>query len=129
LANSRALGSRRECTLAEDKKGFPRRFAGVIEAMAKEPGVTFGQPGAKKTFGDSALMVNDKIFAMVSSRGDFVVKLPRERVAAFERAGVGKRFAAINGSPMKEWLAVDADSSQDWVELAREALNFLRTML
>jgi hypothetical protein len=45
---------------------------------------------------------------MVSSRGDFVVKPPRERVAARESPGVGKRFAAGNGSPMKAWLAVDA---------------------
>ena len=29
---------------------------------------------------------------------------------------------------MKEWLAVDAASSQDWIELAREALIFVRTV-
>ncbi len=57
--------------MADDKKGFPHRFAEVIEAVAKEPGVTVGEPGAKKTFGNSALKVNDKIFAMVSSKGDF----------------------------------------------------------
>lgn len=115
--------------MAEGEKGYPHRFAEVVQAVGREPGVTFGQPGAKKTFGHSALKVNDKIFAMVSSKGDFVVKLPKQRVDELEAAGAGKRFAAGKGSPMKEWLAVDATSKQDWAELAREALSFLRTVL
>lgn len=114
--------------MAEGEKGFPRRFAEVVQALSKEPGVTFGQPGAKKTFGHSALKVHDKIFAMVSSKGDFVVKLPKARVDALEATGVGKRLEAGKGSPMKEWLAVDSSSSQDWLELAHEALNFVRTV-
>ena len=71
--------------MAEKGKGYPHRFAEVVQAMGKEPGVTFGQPGAKKTFGHSALKVNDKIFAMVSSKGAFVVKLLKQRVAELEK--------------------------------------------
>ena len=114
--------------MADGEKGIPLRFAEVVAALGKAPGVTFGQPGAKRTFGHSALKVNDKIFAMVSSKGDFVVKLPAGRVAALEAAGAGKRFEAGKGNPMKEWLAVDTASGQDWLDLAREALKFVRTV-
>jgi len=114
--------------MVDSEKGYPHRFAEVVQAMGKEPGVTFGQPGARKTFGHFALKVNDKIFAMVSSKGAFVVKLPAERVAKLEGAGAGKRFQAGKGSPMKEWLAVGASTEQDWVELAREALSFVRSV-
>jgi TfoX/Sxy family transcriptional regulator of competence genes len=122
------VGRRREEAMADVEKGYPHRFAEVVEAVAKEPGVTFGQPGARKTFGHSALKVNEKIFAMVSAKGDFVVKLPKQRVDELEAVGAGKRFKAVNGSPMKEWLAVGPSSSQDWAELAREALAFVRTV-
>ena len=114
--------------MVDGEKGFPHRFVEVLTALGKEPGVTFGEPGAKKTFGHSALKIHDKIFAMVSSKGDLVVKLPRARVDVLETAGAGKRFRAGNGGPMKEWLAVDAASRQDWLGLAREALSFVRTV-
>ncbi len=77
--------------MGDGKKRFPHRFVEVVQAVAKEPGVTFGQPGAMETFGHSALKVNDKIFAMVSSKGDFVVKLPKKRVDELAAAGAGKR--------------------------------------
>ncbi len=100
------------------------RFAGVAEACVSQPGVTLGQ-GGKKGFGSSALQVNGKIFAMVSSAGAFVVKLPRERVAELEAAGVGRKFDPGHGRLMKEWLAVNEAAAQQWLSLAREALHFV----
>ena len=104
----------------------PERFARVVSALAKEPGVTHGKPG--KAFGHSALKVNDKIFAMVSADGSFVVKLPKARVDALEADRAGKRFEASQGRPMKEWLAVESESSEEWLQLAREALGFVRSL-
>ncbi len=63
---------------------------------------------------------------MVSSAGAFVVKLPRERVAQLEERGVGKKFEAGGGRQMKEWLALDAQSTQPWLALAQEALDYVR---
>jgi hypothetical protein len=100
------------------------RFAVVVEALANEPGVTVGQ-GRKKGFGSSALQVNGKIFAMVSSAGVFVVKLPAHRVEEFEASGVGQRFDPGHGRLMKEWLALNPASSQPWLALATEALHFV----
>ena len=79
------------------------RFAQVVQALEQEPGVAHAKQG-NQVFGHSALKVDDKIFGMVSSAGHFVVKLPKARVDALEASGVGKRFEASRGHPMKEWL-------------------------
>ena len=96
-------------------------FASVVKAFAKDPDVT--PPGTGKGFGSGALKVGKKIFAMVSSRSEFVVKLPPARVAELVAAGRGKYFDAGRGKPMKEWLVVTAGEST-WIPLAKEAREF-----
>jgi hypothetical protein len=95
-------------------------FALVVSAFADDRKVT--PPGSGKGFGSGALKVNGKIFAMMSSKGQFVVKLSEERVKALVADGSGTRFDSGRGRPMKEWLAVTADHTV-WVPLAREALR------
>lgn len=102
------------------------RFATVVEALANAPGVTYSTPNSR-LFGSATLKVHDKIFAMVSSNGQFVVKLPKARVDALVASGAGQRFDANRERPMKEWLEVGSPSLQDWVQLAREALDFVGT--
>lgn len=101
------------------------RFAELVEALRHEPNVSHDPTGGRR-FGHSVLAVNGKIFAMVSSAGAFVVKLPRERVALLEGRVIGKKFEAGGGRRMKEWLALDAQSTQPWLPLAQEALDFVR---
>jgi hypothetical protein len=100
-----------------------RRFGAIASALAGEPNVSVGSSG-KKGFGSSALQVGGRIFAMVSSNGNFVVKLPKHRVEELERAGAGQRFDPGHGRLMKEWLSLDASSREDWLSLAKEALRF-----
>ena len=64
------------------------RFATIVEAFARNPAVTHSKQGSR-LFGSSALKVRDKIFAMVSSSGEFVVKLPKARVDAIVASGAG----------------------------------------
>jgi hypothetical protein len=104
----------------------PARFAAVVEALGRQPGVSHGA-AASKRFGSAALKVHDKIFAMVSSDGHFVVKLPKGRVDALVGEGAGQRFDANRGRPMNEWLAVRPEAAEDWLALAREALDFVGT--
>ena len=99
------------------------RFADVVAAFHGHPSVT--PPGGRTTFGSSALKVNDKIFAMLSARGEFVVKLPRQRVDALVAAGDGERFEMGHGRAMKEWVAINPTAEADWVSLAREAMEFV----
>ena len=101
-----------------------QRYASVVEALLGEPEVTLGSEG-KKGFGSSALRVHDKIFAMLSAKSEFVVKLPRQRVDALVTSGEGERFDPGHGRVMKEWLAVKPSANADWLSLAREALAFV----
>ena len=70
------------------------------------------------------LKVNGKIFAMFGRR-QFVTKLPKERVDALVSVGDGKRFDPGHGRLMKEWFVV-RDGKADWVELAKEAYDFVK---
>ena len=99
------------------------KFEEIVAALKRSRGVTVG--AAKRGFGSSALCVGGKIFAMVSSNGSFVVKLPRKRVDALSESGVGVRFEPGSGRVMKEWLAVDSAADADWLALAREARTFV----
>ena len=99
------------------------KFAKIVSALKRRPNVSVGD--GKKGFGASALNVNGKIFAMISSKGNYVVKLPKDRVAALVVDGQGKRFEPARGRVMKEWLAVDPGAKVDWLTLAREALQFV----
>ncbi len=55
--------------------------------------------------------------------GHLVLKLPGPRVDALIAAGEGIRFDANKGTPMKEWLSLDAASALPWRPLAVEAWN------
>ena len=104
---------------SEAKESDPR-FLPLIAAFRKDPKVTHGGKG----FGSGALKVNGKIFAMLSSKGDFVIKLPKARVTELVHAGSGRYFDPGKGRLMKEWLALDAEPSE-WLALAREARRFV----
>lgn len=96
-------------------------FGRVANALTKEPAVTFMEG---KGFGSRALRVNGKIFAMLSSRGQYVVKLPAPRVKALVSSGTGQHFDAGKGKPMREWLAVSGREDV-WMMLAKEAYEFV----
>jgi hypothetical protein len=98
------------------------RFAELVDEFVGLPGVT--PPTGGGGFGRSALRVDGRIFAMYV-RDQLVLKLPQARVDELVAAGEGNRFDANKGTPMKEWLALDAGSARDWSDLAREALGFV----
>jgi hypothetical protein len=102
------------------------RFAALVEALVTMPGV--GPPGAsgQRGFGSAALTVDGSIFAMVVG-GALVLKLPRHRVEGLVTAGTGLPFAAANGTPMKEWIALDHGTPEFDLALAQEALAFVRS--
>jgi hypothetical protein len=98
------------------------KLAQLIEVLSQDPGVTVG---GGKGFGSGALKIDGKIFAMMSSKNQFVVKLSGHRVDALVASGAGKRFAPRPGRVMKEWLVVTAEGT-GWVELAQEARDFVK---
>ncbi|HEY6783361.1 MAG TPA: TfoX/Sxy family protein [Gemmatimonadales bacterium] len=95
------------------------RFAVVIDAFARDGRVTSGTMMASL-----GLKVSGKIFAMLV-RGQLVVKLPRERVAALVDSGLGAQFdPRRDGRLMKEWVVIAGDEPP-WVDVAREACEFV----
>jgi hypothetical protein len=75
------------------RRSSEAQFAAIVEALARMPGVTHSKPG-RRLFGRSSLKAHDKILAMVSSSGEFVVKVPKARVDRLVAAG-----AAIDSTP------------------------------
>jgi hypothetical protein len=61
---------------------------------------------------------------MLDSKHQFVVKLPKKRVAELVASGAGIPFEPRPGKPMKEWLVVTAVRA-DWAKLAKEACEFV----
>jgi hypothetical protein len=102
------------------------RFATIVEALLSHPDVTppSDGPQSKKGFGESALRIHNKIFAMLV-KGKLVVKLPKPRVDALVDAGEGERFDPGHGRLMKEWVAVEPTSEEGWLDLSREAMEFV----
>jgi hypothetical protein len=99
------------------------RFATIVETLLSNPGVT--PPSDGKGFGSSALKVHNKIFAMLVE-GKLVVKLPKPRVEALIASGDGERFdPRHDGRLMKEWVAVEPTSEEGWLDLSREAMEFV----
>jgi hypothetical protein len=98
------------------------RYAAIAKAFVGKRGVS-AESG--RGFGSSALKVESRIFAMLASGDQFVVKLPRHRVDALVAAGEGERFdPRRNGKLMKEWFVVTPGLETQWLPLAQEAFEF-----
>jgi hypothetical protein len=97
-------------------------FAEVVEAFLGNLDVT---PPSGRGFGSSGLRVRGKIFAFLSSKGEFIVKLPRLRVDALIATGAGFPYDPGHGRVMKEWVVIAPTAAAEWLPLAREALVFV----
>ena len=99
-------------------------FAAVTEALLAEPGTASGTGFG----GTPGVTVEGKIVAMFM-REQLVVKLPAERCAEIVESGAGEPMRIGNRGPMREWVAVKHGGDSDWLALAREALEFVRSKL
>jgi hypothetical protein len=98
-------------------------FDRVARAFARDRRVSRGAKGGKG-FGSTGLKVDGKLFALVSSRGQYVVKLPKARVQALVTEGVGEFFDPGHGRLMREWIALHGHQAR-WFALAREARAYV----
>jgi hypothetical protein len=100
------------------------RYALVVSTLTSQRGVWLTTP-RKRGFGPTALCIDDKIFAMLTSSAQFVVRLPEQRVDALVAAGRGERFEPSHGQWMKQWLVAGATLEEHWLLLAEESLSFV----
>jgi len=101
-----------------------RSFAALADDLLADPDVTEGTGFGSKP----GLRVHRKIFAMLV-QGQLVVKLPPSRCAQLRDDGDAAAFDAGKGRPMREWIAVGADSTGRWPDLAAEALGYVRSTI
>jgi hypothetical protein len=98
------------------------RYEAIVTVLTPLPGVT---RSTKRGFAEGALKINDKLFAsLMRSRDGLILKLPAKRVAWLADAGDGDQLDFGHGL-MKEWIAVRPGSAVDWLDLAREAMEFV----
>lgn len=103
-------------------------FVLIVARLRNKPGVTppSDREGTRRKFGSNGLRINGRVFAMLSAEKRLIVKLPRERVDALVKAGEGERYdPRRNGRVMREWILMKPSSKANWLQLAREALDFV----
>lgn len=98
-------------------------FSFIMKSMLRLPDVSHGH--GKKGFGENALNVRGKIFAMLTPTQGVVIKLPKDRAQAVFESGLGVPFQ-MAGRQMKEWVAIKSARKADWKDLAHEAYAFAR---
>jgi hypothetical protein len=74
-----------------------------------------------------SLKTKRKMFAMLN-KGNYVVKLPKERVSELLNSGEGQPYDPGNGRIMKEWVIIPIEYSDKWIEFASEAKEFAKTL-
>ncbi len=74
-----------------------------------------------------SLKTRKKMFAMFS-KGNYVVKLPKERVEELICSGEGLPHDPGNRKIMKEWVIIPEEYANKWIEYASEAKTFAKTL-
>jgi hypothetical protein len=110
-------------TQAKKDSQLDPKFLTLVKAFTGKRDITHK---AGSGFGSGALKVKGKIFAMMSSKGQFVVKLPKQRVEELIVSSQGERFDPGHGRYMKQWVAITAKNTP-WLRLAAEAYQFVKS--
>jgi len=100
-----------------------QRYAAIVAALSALPGV---EQSTKRGFAQFGLKVGGKLFATHMRKGTLLLKMPRPRVDWLSDAGDGERLDIGNGKAMKEWIVISPNSAVDWLDLAKEAMAFVR---
>jgi hypothetical protein len=74
-----------------------------------------------------SLKTKKKMFAMFT-KGNYVVKLPKERVQELLTSGEGLPYDPGNGKIMKEWVIIPLETADKWIDYASEAKKFAKTL-
>lgn len=99
-------------------------FDKLVDHFRADGAVTAPSAAKGGKFGASGLKVDGKLFAMLS-KGELVVKLPKQRVEELVASRTGKQFDPGHGRLMKEWVTIPVARSREWRKLAEEARRFV----
>jgi len=104
-----------ERTGQSPEDAFDALATALLPEADVEEGTGFGTNPGLRTRG--------KIFAILHS-GELIVKLPAERCSGLVAAGEARAFE-IGVRKMREWVRIAAVDEQRWLELAREARDYV----
>jgi hypothetical protein len=100
-------------------------FERIVEKLREYPGVTVPSIiPPSRTSVSSGFRKNNKIFAMISPKGQFAIKLSRQRIKELVAAGIGAPFDPSQGWLMREWFVLDPAYYERWLTLAIEAMEY-----
>jgi hypothetical protein len=97
-------------------------YTSIAVQLLGEPDVDEG-----RLFSAHGLRTNGKIFAMLTRDDRITLKLPEARCKELVSAGRGVSFQA-GGKTMREWVSLVDPEEHDAVELAAQALAYLREL-
>lgn len=75
----------------------------------------------------NSLKFKRKMFVMLS-KGNFVIRLPNERVETLLNSGEGFPYDPGTGKQMKEWVIIPLEFKDKWIEYTEEAKAFAQTL-
>jgi hypothetical protein len=75
-----------------------------------------------------SLKTKKKMFAMLNKKGNYVLKLPKDRVSQLINSGEGQPYDPGNGKIMKEWVIIPLGRTEKWIEYASEAKKFAKSL-
>lgn len=107
-----------------------QQFAKVMRLLGRYTGVSgpVRAMGGSRRFGSKSLRFRGRVFALLYYRGTLVVKLPSSRVDELVASGEGARWDPSRRGPFREWLELDPVSAHDWTTLAKEGLEYARSL-
>ncbi len=74
-----------------------------------------------------SLKIRKKMFAMFN-KGNYIVKLPKERVEEIINSKEGLPYDPGNGRIMKEWVIIQQKFTDKWIDYTSEAKEFAKTL-
>ena len=88
------------------------RYAQLVATLASRPNIAVAAV-RKRGLGSKALCIDGRMFAVLSSTEQLVVRLEKERVDALVSAGRGTHFEPFHGRPMHEWFVAAVGQEKD----------------
>ena len=96
-------------------------FQKIVEKLLQIKNVT-----QVRMFGSPGLRVSNKVFAFLWKKG-LVLKLPQPRVQSLVDSRKAELFDPGHGRVSKEWVSVGPELKGQWLRLAEEAKEFVRS--
>jgi hypothetical protein len=107
---------------------IPEKSRTRFEKLANEMATSGPEtPAFREGFGTGSLFVGKKMYAVLDESGALVLKLSPARVQELIARSVGAPWHPGTGKPLKEYVAIGVDQHAQWLPLAKESREYMRS--